>query len=536
MAGSIPRRARHLIPAGLPHGREAAAACAVLVVLAHLLLAQLTFVLAVAFAVNTRLSRWRLWWLIAPAAAGLVMTLAIGPGHAAGGFAAGPAHILGYLGHGHLIVRLTHPLGALGWSGNWLPEQFPIALIAGAAEAAVIGWLDWVRTDEWALAPRRPGAIAAIRGALAARMISSGTVLTRDGCALGVVADTGAIAELRWSQLAGGTLVVGASAREATVTSLQVVHAALRRRKPLVVVDAYADESLARVIETACLATGTPLRLAGIDLGRVIGERTAALVTPRSAERAVKACGDLAALAADLRRIGVDGDALVWVPGAERLPAQSLAALIREGGTAGLAVLVTTAWPAAATELAGLVGTLLIHRIADPALAAALAARTGTRLLPAAEAAALAGMPTGGLTGVPAGGLTGVPAGVVAQAQAGAPVGPPPGSASPGQAWSASPVTAPGMPPAGVPMVASGMGHTMSATGLVLCPVVQARTLLSLAQAEFVLAVSAAGHQPPVLGRLVPARLPPGDAGDAGDAWAGGAATASGPFGPRGRS
>ena len=92
------------------------------------------------------------------------------------------------------------------------------------------------------------------------------------------------------------------------------------------------------------------------------------------------------------------------------------------------------------------------------------------------------------------------------------------------------------MPPAGVPMVASGMGHTMSATGLVLCPVVQARTLLSLAQAEFVLAVSAAGHQPPVLGRLVPARLPPGDAGDAGDAWAGGAATASGPFGPRGRS
>jgi hypothetical protein len=68
------------------------AAFAVLVVLAHLLFARLTFVLAAVFAAVGRTTRWRLWWLAVPAAAGLAWTLAIGPGAAAAGFAAGPAH------------------------------------------------------------------------------------------------------------------------------------------------------------------------------------------------------------------------------------------------------------------------------------------------------------------------------------------------------------------------------------------------------------------------------------------------------------
>jgi hypothetical protein len=383
VAGSEPRRARHPIAAGLPHGREVIAACAVLVLLAHLLLAQLTFVLAVAFAVITRLGGWRWWWLIVPGAAGVVLALAIGPGHAAAGFVAGPGHILGYLGHGHLAARLGHPLGAFASAGTWLPEQLPIALIAGAAEAAVIRWLDWLHTDERAVAPPRPGAIATLRGALTIRMIGAGGVVTRDGCALGVVAATGAIAELRWSQAAGGVLVTGASPREVTVTGLQVVHAALRRRKPLIVIDSGAGAAIARVIEAACQATGTPLRLTDVDLDLVIGERTAALVAARSPEHAIRACGDITALAAHLRRIGVDGDGLVWVPAGERLPAQALAALIRAGGSAGLAVLITTPSPAAAAELSGLVSALLIHRVTDQALAASLATVTGTPFLPA---------------------------------------------------------------------------------------------------------------------------------------------------------
>jgi hypothetical protein len=54
------------------------AAFAVLVVLAHLLFAQLTFVLAAVFAAVGRTTRCRLWWLAVPAAAGLAWTLAIG--------------------------------------------------------------------------------------------------------------------------------------------------------------------------------------------------------------------------------------------------------------------------------------------------------------------------------------------------------------------------------------------------------------------------------------------------------------------------
>jgi len=46
----MPRRARHLIPTQLPRRGEVVAAFAVLVLLAHLLFAQLTFVLTVVFA------------------------------------------------------------------------------------------------------------------------------------------------------------------------------------------------------------------------------------------------------------------------------------------------------------------------------------------------------------------------------------------------------------------------------------------------------------------------------------------------------
>jgi hypothetical protein len=458
VAGSVPRRARQLIPAGLPHRRQVIAACAVFIFLAHLLLAQLTLAVALACAVITRLSGWRRQWLILPAATGLVLTLAVGPGRAAAGYAAWPAHVLGYLDHGHLIVRLSHPLGAFAWTGNWLQAQLPIALIAGTAEAAMIGWLHWLRTDKRA-GPPRAGAIAAVRGAMAAHAIRAGAVVTRDGCALGIAAGTGAIAELRWPQTAGGVLVTGASTQEVTVTSLQVVHAALRRRKPLVVIDAGAGAAIAGVLAAACAATGTPLRLAGIDLGRVIGERTAGLVAAASPEHVVRACGDLTALAAHLRQIGVDGDGLVWITGDERLPAQPLGALIQAAGEAGLAVLISTASPAAAAELAGLAAVLLIHRIADNALAGSLATRVSSAVANGAPGAMPATDP--------------VPAPAVVMS--------PPATVSPAVIMS---------PPATV------------------SPPVTAWMLRSLGPSEFVLAVSSPAERVAKFGRLVPARLP----------------------------
>ena len=373
--GSMPRRARHPIPAGFPQRGRAMAACAVLILLAHLLLAQLTLGLALAFTVTGRVSRWRLWWLTGPAAAGLVWALAIGPGRAVAGFAAGPAHVLGYLGRGDLLAGLGRPPGPFAGAGSWLPRQLPIALIAGAAESALIGWLGWPRTGKQTVPPRRPGLVAAVRTRLAASVIRAGGVVTREGCALGVAPATGAVVELRWPEIAGGVLVAGSAGQEVTVTGLQVAHAALRRRKPLIVIDVSADAGIARALTAACAATGTPLRheRAGADLGPVIIERSAALLRVGSVADADRATAEIAVLAARLARIGVDGDALVWITGCQWLSAQAAAAVIGDGRAAGLAVLIGAASPAAIANLAGVAGALLIHRIADPSLAGSLA-------------------------------------------------------------------------------------------------------------------------------------------------------------------
>jgi hypothetical protein len=255
-------------------------------------------------------------------------------------------------------------------------------------------------------------------------------VLTRNGCALGVVRATGAVAELRWAEIAGGAVVTGPAATEVAVTCLQVVHAALRRRKPLVVIDPGDDRAIARAVAAACAATGTPLRLgggvtagagsagagsagagsagagsagagspgagsagagsagagsagggsagggsagggsadagstgagsagasspdAGVDLVGVVSDRSAVLLPADSPQLAELACASVARLAAELRRIGVDGDGLVWVPSGESLPGQALAGLIRDGGGAGLPVLIGTTSPPTVTGLAG---------------------------------------------------------------------------------------------------------------------------------------------------------------------------------------
>jgi hypothetical protein len=487
-----PRRARPLIPAALPRRRELIAALAVAVVLLHLLLAQLTLILLLVFIAVSRTTRWRAWWLLVPAAAGTIWILATGPGPALSGFTAGPAVLLAHLRGAR--PGPGSPGGGPGGPGRWLPRQFPVALLLAAAETAAAGWLRWRHTDEWALPEPRPGAVAALRALVTARAVRAGAVLTRDGCALGLIPATGAGAGLRWDEIARGLLVAGASEQEVALTALQVVHAALRRRKPVIVLDAGPGPAVARALAAACQATQTPLRAgqpagpprtqpadrrlvvqgaasasqlwgrasaaphpaperpALPDLDQVISERTAALLPADSAESAAAACAALAALAADLRRIGVDGDALIWVPQAERLPAAALAALLRDGAPAGLTVLAATTDPAAAAELAGTAGALLVRRVADPALAAALAGRTGARLLPPAVAAARNGEP-------------------------------------------------PPLDPPGVP------------AGLVRCPAVPARNLLTLGPADFVLAVSAPQRRLVPLGRLVPARLPrPGTA------------------------
>jgi hypothetical protein len=262
--GSTPRRARYLLPTQFPRRGEVTAACAVLFLLIHLLFAQLTFILAVAFAATSKASRWRLWWLTVPAAAGLIWTLAIGLRAAAAGLTAGPDQILSYLGGGGLpFSRLLHPHGAFTDAGGWLLRQFPLALIAAAAEAAIAGWLDWLHTDEWTMPPPRPGLVAAARCAAVRCLIRSGTLVTRDGCCLGITPSTGARVTLSWAEITGGAVFAGASNTDVAATSFQLVHAALRLRKPVIALDLSGDPAIAEALARACSATTVPLQVFG---------------------------------------------------------------------------------------------------------------------------------------------------------------------------------------------------------------------------------------------------------------------------------
>jgi hypothetical protein len=263
-AEQMPRRARYLVPKGLPRRGEILGACVVAAVLAHVLFAQLTLVLAVVFALTTRATRWRLSWLLVPVVVGLGWTLAVGPRAAAAGFTAGPAQVAGYLGaSGHQLDHVLHFTGAFTGMRSWLPRQLPLALLTGAAEAAIIGWLIWLHTDEVNMPQARPGLLVAARRAAIRRAIRAGGVVTRDGSCLGVAAESGARVTLPWSETTGGVSVCGSAEQDVLGVSFQLVHAAVRRRKPVFVVDLTADPALPGRLAAVCAAAGVPLRVFG---------------------------------------------------------------------------------------------------------------------------------------------------------------------------------------------------------------------------------------------------------------------------------
>jgi hypothetical protein len=260
----MPRRARYLVPRGLPRRDEILAVCVVVAVLLHVLFAQLTILLAAVFYLITKVTRWRLSWLTVPAAAGLVWTVAVGPRAAAAGFTAGPARIVDYLGaSGHQADHLLHFTAAFTGIGTWLPRQLPLALLAGTAEAALAGWLSWLHTDEWDIRPARAGLIVAARRAATVRAIRAGGVVTRDGGCLGVAAGSGARVTLSWAEAAGGVAVCGSSGPDVLTTGFQLVHAAVRRRKPVLAVDHTADPGLTARLAAVCAAAGAPLLVFG---------------------------------------------------------------------------------------------------------------------------------------------------------------------------------------------------------------------------------------------------------------------------------
>jgi hypothetical protein len=236
----------------------------VLIALAHALFAQLTIVLAVVFYLITKMTRWRLSWLAIPAAAGLAWTAAAGPRAAVAGFTAGPARIADYLGaSGHQADHLLHFTAAFAGAGAWLPRQLPLAIVVGAAEAALAGWLSWLHTDELDLPPARPGLIVAARRAATVRAIRAGGVVTRDGSCLGVAPGSGARVTLSWAEAAGGVSVCGSAGQDVLTTSFQLIHAAVRRRKPVLAVDHTADPALPGKLAAVCAAADAPLLVFG---------------------------------------------------------------------------------------------------------------------------------------------------------------------------------------------------------------------------------------------------------------------------------
>jgi hypothetical protein len=258
-ADRTPRRPPYPAPRDAPHRGELTAALALLVLLAHLLLAQLTLVLTVAMYATDRISRWRPEWLAAPAGAGVLWVLAIGPSRAVGGLTAGPRQVLGYLGGigghpGHLL----HLAGAYVGLAHWLPEQLPLALILASAETLGLGWLR--RRLGRGYAWRSGLIVAARRRATAASLKSGGGVVTGDGCCLGLDVATGRPAAISWREAEGGVLCAGTAPTESGFT---LAHAAIRRRKPVIVIDLTGSPWLAESLAAACVEPGAPFSCFG---------------------------------------------------------------------------------------------------------------------------------------------------------------------------------------------------------------------------------------------------------------------------------
>src|SRR5579863_6428924 len=400
----VPRRARYLVPLGTPRRREALAAVAVAAVVAALLFAPLTLLFAAAFDAVSRASRWRPLWLSVPAACGAVWALAIGPGAAVAGLRRGPAAAMSALATGPGALARLPGVIARGLGG-----QLPLALILASGVAATAWWVRWLHTDEWDAPAARPGLVSIWRRWRATALLRAGRVLTRDGARLGVEPGTGRAAVLSWRDAGGGVLVTGAAAPAVLASGLQLAHAAIRRRKPVIVVDLTGDRELPGALAALCAAARAPLHEFGAAGGsryeprvRPGAEQHAALAAvpwgPRDGGPAAVPGGTIAdvvrqrgvalfapgvaGLYLGLYRGGIAPDGLCWLTECDGVEPAALAGLVAAGSPAGLAAALATTAPEPAARIAGQVNAGVFHRLADPGLAARLAPLTGTTIVP----------------------------------------------------------------------------------------------------------------------------------------------------------
>ena len=417
-----PRRARYLVPLGTPRRGELLAAVAVAAVVAGVLFAPLTLILAAAFDAVSRASRWRPLWLAVPAACGLIWVLAIGPDAAAAGLRRGPAAAASAMATGPAAVP---ELPTAIFRG--LPGQFPLALILAACVAAIAWWVRWLHTDEWDMPVARPGLISSWHRRRAAASLRAGHTLTRNGVRLGVEPVTGREAVLDWRDAGGGVLVTGAAAPAVLASGLLLADAAIRRRKPVIVMDLTGDRDLPGVLAARCGAARAPLHVFGVaggpryeprvrpgveqqaalaavpwgpggdgrgtgtgaSLADVIRQRGVALFTlgghghgPGSGLLAGLIAADTAGLYASMYRGGIAPDGLCWLTECDGVDPAAVAGLIAAGSPTGLAPVLATSAPEPAARIAGQVNAAIVHRLADPRLAADLAPLTGSTVVP----------------------------------------------------------------------------------------------------------------------------------------------------------
>ena len=421
-----PRRARYLVPLGTPRRSEVVAVLAVAAVAAGALSAPLTLLLTLTFHTVSTISRWRPVWLAVPACCGAVWLLAIGPTAAVAAFAAGPSSAA------VLLSRLVPDPAALSGlpaaEARHFAGQVPVALILAAGLAALAWWVRWLHTDEWDLPSARPGLASFCRRRWTAASVRSGGIVTRNGACLGVDRATGRPAALSWRETGAGVVVTGAAQAAVLQTSWQLAHAAIRRRKPVFVVDLAGSRELPGMLAAVCAATAAPLRVFGdhaavwyvpgqspaeedlaalrasplvrqlgpgpaaaprIRLAEVVRQRGVVLFSldrhrygPAAEALASLVAADIAAVYSALGRKDVPAEGLAWFTECAGVDPEALARLAARGSQAGLAPVLATTVPATAGRLAGLAGTGVFHRLADRDLAAQAAALTGTRLVP----------------------------------------------------------------------------------------------------------------------------------------------------------
>ena len=370
-------------PAGHRRG-DLAAGLAAAAIVGQILFAQVTLLAVMILIAVGRVSRWRPHWLAVSALVSAIWLVAAGPARAATAYAEGSRRLAAYILESAAHPgRLAHPAIALAGAATWLPRGLPLALLAACWEAGLVLWLGWWRRESnWRW---RPGLLAAGRRRLLAGTLSAGDTVTSDGFALGLVADTGRLASVSWSEAAHGVLLAGQDADE---LGLAVACAAFRRRKTVLILDCSGQASVADRISEIARPLGVPISQRGgfaavaVPMGQAIRGRETVLMATSDPYAARQAAGDLAGVLGGLRELGLRADCFTWICGAECLEPACLTELLALGPLTGNAVVVSTTSPAHAAALAretavvvvsGPVGTELALRLTAPRLDTATA-------------------------------------------------------------------------------------------------------------------------------------------------------------------